>query len=858
MQAHAEKGTKTRNAKPKVSPNAYGTYLSHRLNESKAAAEPLASGDRQQFETRSGTTLPPSVQLHQDPQTAQRLNKVLHASAFALGKDIYLGKDTSAQDKHTLHHELAHVQQQQETGPMIQRFSDDIPHSLSSTVDFSALSEDELMDEGSRIEGYLAAQVTGTEDTGHLIAVQDEITDRLVARKAAESTPPEMGGEVDMPKAFPEIPPASDTQPRLHPTQQSIRFAQVHHPVSVSNIDPMMLTMEENTYRTNGFEREAQVSYECRQGQRDDCDMFLNDKQVYEMWQNSDMYVGPEFEKPNATGALKFVGRAAWSSIQYGRFQGQLQEQGYTIMPNARSICMANCHRGGGPSLPTLEAPSQLFDQIETSAPLPFQAVNDYILDLPPEVDVEEEVGIKREEPECILRPRKRNEKRTETILATTEWQGKPIVLKQSPYAHGAYMGAAPEMLNDEKWSCILHGLMPDVWTDTNDALDAGTNSKAIIPMLENNPVMAAYGMNQQHVELGDNEEVKPSEAMEWDAFFHPSDLAAFAKAKDDATKAAAAKGLVDRILIAHGNGFRDLGIRENVPFWGAYNRVIERPKTKMGGTLSMDWMSTFGRALEMANAPNWQKIYAELRKMERHQDPKNQATYMLVKEQLSMAKVLTIYRGVFGENAVFSVVLDLKSKKITAEGVFFVIQELNKRGILVSGVGSFTASQLTQLPSDQLLGEAEHEAPRRVRFFHFAGGLQKAANNYELGLDDTAMFNGAHLIDKPSRVRSAEHTMKNYKPKQWLIDALREYRKLHGFSLGIYVQEGDIDATAAAVLFDIANKNRDVFDYGFAWGGMQNRSASDIKPKRGTSTVGMGGQVAFWRERIWNRFSKP
>ena len=74
-----------------------------------------------------------------------------------------------------------------------------------------------------------------------------------------------------------------------------------------------------------------------------------------------------------------------------------------------------------------------------------------------------------------------------------------PAVFKIPPitrqlYAHGAFMGAAPALLADERWRRILAFLMPDVYTDVTEAM-ADEDPATLIPMFENNPVMAAFGI---------------------------------------------------------------------------------------------------------------------------------------------------------------------------------------------------------------------------------------------------------------------------------------------------------------------------------------------------------------------------
>ena len=81
------------------------------------------------------------------------------------------------------------------------------------------------------------------------------------------------------------------------------------------------------------------------------------------------------------------------------------------------------------------------------------------------------------------------------------------------PYAHGAFMGAAPALLANSRWRRILAFLMPDVFLDVRAAVEKGTEARALIPMFENNPVVAAFGVWRHGKGLGEGD------AMEWDVF---------------------------------------------------------------------------------------------------------------------------------------------------------------------------------------------------------------------------------------------------------------------------------------------------------------------------------------------------
>jgi hypothetical protein len=72
---------------------------------------------------------------------------------------------------------------------------------------------------------------------------------------------------------------------------------------------------------------------------------------------------------------------------------------------------------------------------------------------------------------------------------------------------------------------------------------------------------------------------------------------------------------------------------------------------------------------------------------------------------------------------------------------------------------------------------------------------------------------------------------------------SLHDYKRLYRFSMGVYVQEFSIDEAAARLLIEHVNDNPEVYDLGFAWGGVNGMTVKGIKPGRFTSTDGLWNQ---------------
>ncbi len=411
-------------------------------------------------------------------------------------------------------------------------------------------------------------------------------------------------------------------------------------------------------------------------------------------------------------------------------------------------------------------------------------------------------------------------------------------------YAHGGFMGAAPELMADPKWSKILEVLMPDVWEDVQDTSD----HDEWIAMMENNPVMAAYGAYQTKLMDDRNEgdrsdRIEKMKAMEWDAFLPPDKVSAYKSAQDPVERTKLAGEIVDGLIIAHGTGWQS--IKENKTKYRQYENVRETKKSDFGGTLPAAWMDLFGRALQLAGDPKWEEKLAEYgdpTQHPRHTDEDDQSLYMTFQNKLSFQEVIGLYKQMFNKET-FSVLLDVKSRDATPEVLKAVVEELNRRGVHVYGVGTFEFGEIAGL--DQMSQTVEgktHAGPTEVKFFHLAGDLQNACLGGTVQTGDTVMFNAGSLISYDRWSRGANKKA-SYELKTEVINQLRTYKQHYGFRLGVYVQEYDIDDRAATMLMEATNNNADVFDLGFSWGGLSGKAAAGIEPSLWDATVGESKQ---------------
>eukprot|EP00804_Cyclotella_cryptica_P028077 CCRYP_017274-RA/>CCRYP_017274-RA protein AED:0.16 eAED:0.16 QI:294/1/1/1/0.6/0.5/6/744/1136 len=226
--------------------------------------------------------------------------------------------------------------------------------------------------------------------------------------------------------------------------------------------------------------------------------------------------------------------------------------------------------------------------------------------------------------------------------------------IKNVPYVHGGFFGAAPFMLTNPHWIGILRILMPDVYVEISRRASYAPAPK-LIHWAENNPVVAAYGTAH---ELEFSGRVP---TLEWDVFLDPylvkrveivlNEKEAFVQRQKDAreknkisrqsgdseempadpkdeTYAATAGStpsqpanysserlvlkyydteirrrtsiLVERMLIAHGNVMQL--VLEQTGWLKKYNfsRVKRTRKTLGGGIFAKQWLAIYSEAMKL------------------------------------------------------------------------------------------------------------------------------------------------------------------------------------------------------------------------------------------------------------------
>jgi hypothetical protein len=418
--------------------------------------------------------------------------------------------------------------------------------------------------------------------------------------------------------------------------------------------------------------------------------------------------------------------------------------------------------------------------------------------------------------------------------LAYAPHAGVIPAVKRRPYGHGAYMGAAPAMVADPKWRRILAFLMPDVYVPVTTAVERGVAPNGLIPMFENNPVMAAFGVWHGVRAQGES----PVEGIEWDVFLDGARVRAWAAAVGDARAGLIAE-IADTMVIAHASTTDTVQEQLGLDQW---RDVRKTAKTALGGVTPLAWIDLFGRALTLADADDPLPMMESMAKEARISEGDACDRYTFA-DPWPWDRTIAVWTRLTGRPR-FSVVLEIKSLRSTAALLVELVGELNRRGVHVAACGSFVDHEILGVAAmrQHVHGE-DLPGPREVLFLHYAGDLQHAVLSGHLADGRAAMFNGAsllHVVDGDYLVDEA------------VVAELAELVRAHWLDVGLYVQEGDTDERAAQLLAELVARESHTFALGFAWGGLADqvalaRGGGDHRGYGSQKVLGSLGRARKW-----------
>ncbi len=416
--------------------------------------------------------------------------------------------------------------------------------------------------------------------------------------------------------------------------------------------------------------------------------------------------------------------------------------------------------------------------------------------------------------------------------------------MRRQLYAHGAFMGAAPSLLADERWRRILAFLMPDVYADVIEVLAKDHDASALIPMFENNPVMAAFGVWRHATRLAaapeGSDAARQEEwalahvGIEWDLFIDGELAEAHATASPE-VRAALVASILDTAVVAHAGALDTL--QENLGFC-QHDDVRDTPKADLGGVEVRAWLDLFARSLRLARAQELAPVLVAMAQEPRISSGEACCLHTFARP-IPTREAIAEFRDLTGRQT-FSVVLDMKSLRSTPALFGELIAALNAEGVHVSAACSFKLEEIAGLAGmPQLIDGLTHPGPREVLFFHFAGDLQRACDRDLIPVGQSVLFNGSSLLS----VDSWFSKNPSYEVLHAVVEDLGRYQQRFELEIGLYVQEGDCDSAAAALLGQLVLTHEQIFSLGFAWGGLPEEVS--LEPG-GEPRMGHGGQLTL------------
>jgi hypothetical protein len=460
--------------------------------------------------------------------------------------------------------------------------------------------------------------------------------------------------------------------------------------------------------------------------------------------------------------------------------------------------------------------------------------------------------------------------------------------IQKMPYAHGGFFGAAPFMLANPHWISILRHLMPDVYVEISRRVVHAPASR-LIHWAENNPIVAAYGAAHE-LEYSYASHI-PN--IEWDVFLDPylvnrvqvvlnerekyyASLEISGKSRNSRSARhilgyyeqelkRRSQTLVDKMLIAHGSATTLIMEQTGFAKPYIYSRVKRTRKILGGGIYARQWLAVFAEALKLGT------------RFEESGSPTSTPKKLTQKHSLTaladskcpdmnMLESIKMVSSIVKKDKPLGLVLDVKSRHVPKRIWSIVIDTLRTAGVRVEGIASFFCedirgvSQLCTSPVQEIL------------FFHSAGDLQRACHDGKIEAGDKIFFNAGALLWEPGAYSLGSQIRNNFDPedvkKNYRIlplgkansgypgSTIEMYKNKYKLSIGMYCQEFAIDETAIDLVARFVNSNKELFDLGLSWGGVNGITIKGISPGRFTSTDG------FWNQRyigeIWNYNLRP
>jgi hypothetical protein len=411
-------------------------------------------------------------------------------------------------------------------------------------------------------------------------------------------------------------------------------------------------------------------------------------------------------------------------------------------------------------------------------------------------------------------------------------------------------MGAAVEMLRaGEPWVSLLRDHTPASWRRlrtvhlTSLLSHGGTDAPSlpsgpVMSVLENNPVLAAFGTHSAEGQ-GQGPVV-----VEWDVHLPPSHLTP-SPSPAGRPSDADCLALAANTVVQHGSLWQTLAER-------VFGVSMHESLLKETGGMT---------------APKWLEIFAESRAAAGEAGRGPWATPERIPRAVAD-----------GEAPLLSVFLDVKSASEAPARLRALVRGLNLLGVHVWGVGSFVHSQLDDDDVEEAAWEGQAvrapasladivrvetpSAPGReasaaahgpadagtpevfqarmrpqppplsfpppllLRILSFADAVIAGAASGQLPRGSAVLFNAGSLF--------VEAEGERWVVDRALVDRLGRAVQEKGLRVGCYTQESHLDAATATAMVELMNARPDIFALGLSYSGVQGVAAGDIRSGNG------------------------
>ena len=433
------------------------------------------------------------------------------------------------------------------------------------------------------------------------------------------------------------------------------------------------------------------------------------------------------------------------------------------------------------------------------------------------------------------------------TILNTL----KPIPIPACTnliYSHGGFMGASVECIRNPYWLSLLQLYTPKTYLRLYQAqLTQSLNSTTIMRLLENNPVVAAYGVYHYHQYHHDI----PLPVIEWDVYFHPINSTFALEEKHSIMK---------HTVVSHGTLLQTF--MERILGYSAHTSVLH----ESGGMTIPKWLEIFMECLDTVT---------------KHEQSSSSTIEKKINLPLPLSRLYNSSTG-----PLLSVFLDIKSSSITSELLMLFIQQLNSIGIHVWGIGSFLHTQIypyqfqkqiintsvaiediikaenkqatgkeaanihtllstpsSKITKNTLDSTTVVDAPLPFHIFTFASGIIQ-------GCKDGTLPSSAHILFNAGSLFMYDNNTNQWILNNKLITVLRYYQQHYNLSLGAYTQESHLNSYIATLMINHFNEEKQLYSYGLSYSNLPTYcSTPDISSEASNDSIGL--PIPFYLRKL-------